>query len=168
MKVYISNYKRFFGSYQLVELLRFVGVPERFREKLFDYLSETWIHSFLEWIDNKGHKRLQKGRKVRVKIDEEDLFSLDHTLSFIILPALIKLKESDKGIPYTKNEDVPEEFRTNDETSFNGMEKRWDYILGEMIYSFEQIVHFPDRAYSDERVKNGLILFGKYYRSLWT
>lgn len=167
MKVYISNYRTFFGSYQLVELLRFVGAPEWFREKLFDYLSETWVHRFLEWIDDKRHERLKGGRKIKVRIDDHDLFNLDHTLSFIILPALIKLRENKESAPFVVNDDVPEEFKTDDETDFEGMQKRWDYILGEMIYAFERVRDCSDHVHVDKRVKEGLILFGKYYQSLW-
>lgn len=148
-------------------------------------------------------------RKIKVQIDPHDLWSLDHTLSHIIHPALLAIKEEKGGIPYVDNNDVPEQLRTpNDGPEHGFSEKKWDYVLDEMIFAFEQIKNdypleetfwrtqpeldrtvYPEdveallkpvrwkvdgdldkegQAAYYERIHNGLILFGKYYRSLWT
>ena len=39
------------------------------------------------------YPRGEKERKVNIRIDNYDLWSMDHTLSLIILPMLKKLKE---------------------------------------------------------------------------
>ena len=51
---------------------------------------------------------------------------------------------------------------------------RWEYILDEMIWAFEQIIDGESVAALDalglayhERIKRGTTFFGKYYSSLW-
>ena len=91
-----------------------------------------------EWIEGKP-------RKIRVRIDKWDTWSMDHTLAYIVLPMLKQLKETKHGAPNTDDNDVPRELQSSaapkpeceydvDENHF----KRWDYILDEMIWSFEQ------------------------------
>lgn len=113
-------------------------------------------------------------RKVKVEIDNFDLWSLDHTLALIIAPALAAMKDSPGGSPQVANEDVPEELRDPEplvgdcgETGPHYHE-RWAYVLGEMHWAFAKIAEgdLCDTC-GDERVGNGLRLFGKYYRSLW-
>jgi hypothetical protein len=70
---------------------------------------------------------------------------MDHTLADIILPMLKQLKETKQGAPYTEDSDVPEYLRSYmaqpkenewDTDSLHFM--RWDWILAEMIWAFEQ------------------------------
>jgi hypothetical protein len=107
----------------------------------------------------------------------EDFWSLDHTLSKVILPALVKFREDLQGAPFVDQEDVPELMRIkydapqdnqwdiDDERHF----ARWAYIIDEMIYAFTSNVHMDDELenYGVERVQRGMILFGKYFRHLW-
>ena len=89
----------------------------------------------------------RKNRAETVVIDDCDVWNLDHTLALIIVPALKKLKEKKQGAPLVNNEDVPEELRAlgeelytyskNGETDNNWF-KRWDYVLDEMIWAFQQ------------------------------
>jgi hypothetical protein len=50
---------------------------------------------------------------------------------------------------------------------------RWEYILDEIIWTFEQIVEDDVdqsnelRLAYHERIKRGTTFFGKYYSSLW-
>ena len=44
---------------------------------------------------NKGNSN----RKIDVKVENFDTWSLDHTLASIILPALIQLKNNKQGVP---------------------------------------------------------------------
>lgn len=84
-------------------------------------------------------------RKVRVEISNHDVWGLDHTLAFIIAPALKKLKEIKGGSPFVDDEDVPEELRSssvpqveNDGYSTDdNFHKRWEWVLDEMIFAFE-------------------------------
>jgi hypothetical protein len=83
-------------------------------------------------------------RKVKVHIDDYDVWSVDYTLSLIILPLLKKLKEHKRGAPFVDDEDVPEELRSsaappkeNEWDTDDNHFKRWDWVLDEMIYSFE-------------------------------
>lgn len=86
-------------------------------------------------------------RKVKVHIDNYDVWSADHTLAMIIAPTLKKLKEIQHGYPHVDNEDVPEELRfemtEEEKKNWDGSvddkhEARWNYILDEMIWAFEQ------------------------------
>lgn len=149
-----------------------------------------------------------------VKIDKFDAYSADSTLALIILPLLKEVREGKHGAPFVDNEDVPEHLHGDGnlhETDDNWFE-RHDYILDEMIWTFEQLQpevcvhdmfgtgevdfvsepikwdehgeptlyemkHGPNHTYEfdnegykeyDKRIVNGLRLFGKYFRTLWT
>jgi hypothetical protein len=130
-------------------------------------------------------------RKVQVAIHDYDTWSADHTLSLIVLPLLKRLKELKHGSAMVDQEDVPQNLRTtypamysdqldlfNTYDELGDMEDpfihaRWDYVLDEMIWAHEQMVADIDWELEmnhewGERLKNGLNLFGKYYRALWT
>lgn len=115
-------------------------------------------------------------RRVSVRIDDHDVWSLDATLALIIEPALKKLREVKHGSPYVENEDLPEELRALEEgqdpwTADKKFHERWDWVLNEMIWAFEQINADPipgiGSTEREDRINRGLCLFGKYYRSLW-
>jgi hypothetical protein len=102
----------------------------------------TWLYKFLHWIDKK------KKRKIYVRIDRYDTWNMDDTLSHIILPMLKQLKETKHGAPYVEDEDVPEHLRstaarelTEEEKNWHAPDefhfKRWDWVLDEMIFAFE-------------------------------
>ena len=90
---------------------------------------------------------------------------MDHTLSLIIHPMLVKLKNSKAGCPYTDMEDAP-----NIHDDF----ERWNYILDEMIFAHNYVISDwldENGDYNKElqnRADNGLRLFGKYYSALWS
>jgi hypothetical protein len=131
------------------------------------------INKFQGWRD----------RKISVRIDRWDTWNMDNTLALIIVPMLKQLKEEKNGGPWVDAEDVSEELRTNgydedgevDENWFN----RWDYVLNEMIFAFENIAAddwrepYYDMPYEtgikpiEDRIRNGTRLFGKYYQNLW-
>jgi hypothetical protein len=86
-------------------------------------------------------------RKVKVRVDNYDVWGADHTLAMIIAPTLKKLKEIKHGYPHVDNEDVPEELRftlsEKEEYEWDGTvdakhEARWNWVLDEMIWAFEQ------------------------------
>jgi hypothetical protein len=79
-----------------------------------------------------------------IRIDRWDTWSMDHTLSYIILPMLKQLNEIKHGAPGTDDEDVPERLRSTaaepkeDEWDIDSNHfLRWDWIMAEMIFAFE-------------------------------
>ena len=101
-----------------------------------------------------------KERELSVVIEDHDMWNLDHTLSLVIHPSLLKFKEKLNGHP-----------------SHVTLEE-WEIILDKMIWSFGQIVNWneeePDYLHSKEeydayhaKIQEGLDLFGKYFRNLW-
>lgn len=159
MKVYIGPYTKWLGPYQLAEKILFwkdkyhtdYATAEKHSEQIHalgKWLSGTdekpsLLLRFCEWIQSK------KKRKVDIYIDNYDCWSADTTLAMIIHPVLVKLKENKHGAPHVDDKDVPIELRstsapalteeqkncgTTDENWF----KRWDYVLNEMIWTFEQ------------------------------
>jgi hypothetical protein len=122
---------------------------------------------------------------------------MDYTLSPIIHPMLIQLKNTKHGSPYVEDKDVPEELRStsappkeNEYDTDDNHHLRWDWVMDEMIWTFQQLSNwdhdskFFDHSNSDgtlesikfdeegfnkhnERIQNGLRLFGRYYRGLW-
>lgn len=120
--------------------------------------------------------KYRKNRKIEVVIDSYDIWNLDHTLSLIIHPCLLKLRESKHGSPRVDNDDVPEELRSEiDPVTWDEptVHEKWSWVLDEMIWSFDQIAN-NDRCgigtdqVAEERIDNGMRLFGKYFRGLWT
>ena len=89
-----------------------------------------------------------EARSINVEIEDHDTWSLDHSLAYIILPALIQLKETMHGIP-GEFADVGGEDMTNQQPfdfykesypeAFNEGCKRWDEVLDKMIWSFQQL-----------------------------
>jgi len=100
-----------------------------------------------------------------VRIDPWDTWSMDHTLADIILPMLKQLHATKHGAPCVDDKDVPKELRsTSAEPKENEWDtdsnhfKRWDYVLDEMIWAFEQKVSddaegqfFDHSAYKDDK-----------------
>ena len=166
MKVKIGNYVGWVGPYQIAQAILFFvpkvkdeyGFPHtdprvnKFGEwlahgsiapdtktwRLSGERPKTWLYKFCDWVQTK------RKRTVKVHIDRWDIWSMDITLAYIILPMLKQLKKKHQGAPYTDDEDVPEELRSTacapkenewdtDENHF----KRWNWIMGEMIFAFE-------------------------------
>lgn len=187
MKVKIGPYRSWIGPYQLCDLLRFVGVSEEKRNALASKINAKpfqWVHD--KFFD----------RKIKVKIDYYDVWSMDHTLALIILPMLELLKEKKHGSPVVDDEDVPEELRStsappkkNEWDTDELFHERWNWVMNEMIYAFKMITVDDDWEHDvlisgtkDEtgrkimwdthrkirdRIANGFRLFGKYYQALW-
>ena len=193
MKVYIGPYVDRWVSY----------VHDRYMEKKYGYNdwpeTQTRFENFLEktedvlqWIYNHSINLYldRKERNIKIRIDRYDTWSMDDTLAPIILPMLKQLKETKHGAPAVEFKDVPEELMppdaestkklyTHGETDDNYF-KRWDYVLDEMIWAFEQKCRddwMEDFYYNkwdqegvkahQERMSNGFRLFGKYYEALW-
>ena len=150
MRVYIGPYKSWWGPYQIFGLLNPViskDTTDRWAEK-----SPQWFADACEWVESK------KTRNVKIHIDKYDTWGMDSTLALIILPMLKQLKNTKHGSPFVDLEDLPEHMQTTgfDDTSsqynldfgnneeytsksWDLHESRWDWVLNEMIWTFEQI-----------------------------
>jgi hypothetical protein len=113
-------------------------IDERAIEAIEDVLQWSYNQTINRYLDSKK-------RKIKVKIDSSDTWSMDHTLAHIIVPMLKQLKETKHGSPWTDDEDVPEELRStnappkNDDWDLDeNHHKRWDWVIDEMIWAFEQ------------------------------
>jgi len=194
-------------------------VYENYMIKKYGYVNWPNEHSrfenTLEWLEDcmQGVYNVfnwiwfdRRQQRVKVHIDPWDTWSMDHTLTYIVLPMLKQLKETKQGAPYVDLEDVPKELhgkkltKKQKEQALPGVVddkhfERWDWVLDEMIFAFEQknrdnweedyygpyiegegggILdgHFEwtddeGRKKHQERMSNGFRLFGKYYENLW-
>ena len=111
-------------------------------------------------------KKFDAQRKISVQIDDFDTWSLDHTLALIIHPALVKFKQDslETGHPCLGSDDVE-----SCTSGICGCETKWQEMLDKMIYAFKSIIddEFSETA-EEKKIQEGLELFGKYYRGLWT
>ena len=85
-------------------------------------------------------------QKKSIRIDPWDTWDMAHTLADIVYPMLKQLKKTQQGAPYTHDEDVPEHLRsTNAKPKKNEWDpdsnhfKRWNWIMGEMIWAFGEL-----------------------------
>lgn len=149
MKVYISKYRdHWISPYTILEKICFwekdsdvfynlENKPNHKYEKWVDRISvvSTAIQKFLDFV----HPRVNY-----VKVDHWDTWSMDYTLSMIVLPMLKQLQATKHGAPFVDDEDVPEELKStsapqkaNEWDTDDNHFKRWDWALGEMIFAFE-------------------------------
>jgi hypothetical protein len=99
----------------------------------------TPVSQAIKWALDLVHPEIKV-----IKIDYYDTWSMDHTLSPIILPMLKQLKETKHGAPFVNDEDVPETLKStsappkqNEWDTDDNHFARWDYVLDEMIFAFE-------------------------------
>jgi hypothetical protein len=167
VKVYLSKYRyHWISPYTVLEKVFFwreIEYDEPVIDKWSDRLTPICqgIQKVLDFI----HPKINY-----VKIDRWDTWSMDYSLSHIIVPMLKQLKETKHGAPFVDDEDVPEELKStsappkeNDYETDENHFKRWDWALDEMIWAFEQNLDtnseekFFDHAEWDEKEKD----FGK-------
>ena len=163
MKVNISGYPNTWWTCQ---------IHSKYMDKKYDYNwkeSNTKFEKFLEkiestirWFYNNtiNHIVKHRKRKISVRIDREDTWSMDHTLAYIILPMLKQLKAAKHGSPYVEPEDVPEHMRLTEretavfdhgsydktlnatdeeiEAASDKFHAQWIWVLDQMIWSFEE------------------------------
>ena len=217
MKVFLGKHCSWIGPYQIAEMLCFWvrEVPDEhgimskpdWVHDFGTWLAEdrngddSWLTRFCQWIQD--HKK----RRTWVHIDNYDVWSMDHTLALIIHPMLIRLKHQKHGYGMIDNKDVPPEMRSTAPGARRGIKNTWDWdnyaevryewVLNELIWTFEQLCddndgesQFYDHTESNKekdfaksmkklrvdragleahhkRIENGLRLFGKYFRTLW-
>ena len=150
MKIYTSKYRNHWISpYTILKTVCFWEKDEDVFYNLNDKPNSKYVKwvNFLDPICVAWQKFLDfvHPRFQYVKIDFWDTWSMDHTLADIVLPMLKQLKETKHGAPMTDDEDVPDNLKSTsakpkeeewdtDEFHF----ERWDWILDEMIWAFEQ------------------------------
>jgi len=164
MKVNIGKYQYFWGVYQIAEAILF-WIPkytntddynrnpayEKYVEGFGDILAKTPLNDLCQWIESK------RKRKVEIKIHNYDAWNAFHTMALIILPVLQELKKQKQGAGMIDDEDVPWYLRStmckeNEFDSDGNVFARYEWVLDEMIWTFQQIVddNWPDRYYHGE------------------
>lgn len=148
MKVDIGPFKNYFGPYQLAEKLLF----------WMDKDTDDRVHAFGDWLCGNGRDSLllkamqwygrKQKRKVNVRIDPYDTWSMDNTLAYIILPMLKQLRDKQHGAPDVDDQDVPDHLKkinaepqTQEEIDNHHADSnhflRWNWVMDEMIFAFE-------------------------------
>ena len=155
MKIYIGQYPKWIGPYQVTNMMRYIGVSEERCDKIAEWLPNKPFQWFYDKFCN---------RTVKIKLHHYDHWNLDGTLALIIAPALKQLKANCHGYPaplYNENDLEGSAIR------------KWEEILDKMIWSFERcqgdldFYNEKDRENHDARIQEGLNLFAEYYRNLW-
>ena len=148
MKIYLGKPRYHWVSpYKIIEFFHYgeLDYDKPWVKRTVDILnpfSVAWM-KFLDFV----HPEIKV-----IKIDRWDTWSMDSTLSPIILTMLKQLKATKHGSPNVDDEDVPAELQykkprkkgpadvhridDNDEL----IHRRWDHVLDAMIWSFEQLV----------------------------
>lgn len=138
MKVYIGPYRGWVGPYQIADFFckRWLGEDRAFAVGTW-LADKTFLGKFCNWI----HRRQE--RTVKVKIHDYDTWNMESTLAILVLPMLKQLKAKQHGAPYTENDDVPEHLHAvpgelPEHVDANHF-ARWNWIMDQMIWSFEQL-----------------------------
>ena len=234
MKVDIGPYINWIGPYQITDKIFFWLEKYPSDDKILDRWDYKLHDKFGDWLAGKDKDSLlmkvcewihsKRKRRMKIHIDRYDVWSMDSTLSPIILPMLKKLKEIKHGSGYIDLEDVPEHLRYTTTEEYDAqsvfpfyneedvvklncdVHARYEWVLDEMIWTFEQLsdddweqqywikspeidfTKYPEdegqtvkplrwkthgecdwvgRQKHQDRINNGLRLFGKYYETLW-
>lgn len=177
MKIYTSKYRNHWISpYTILDYMFFwTDWSKCSREKSLKYAMEdlenikaTGKSSYIshpEWVEKWSDRLVPVSQAIQwvldrvhpevkyVKIDYWDTWSMDSTLSPIILPMLKQLKATKHGAPFVDDEDVPEELKStsappkeNEYDTDDNHFKRWDWVLDEMIFAF---AHKVDDSWQD-------------------
>lgn len=213
MKVKIGPYLSWCGPYQIADAIfwwqekysdtcRWADRAHKFGTWLAERKdgSDSYLMQFCNWVQQ------TRKRQIYVKLHKYDTWNMNNTLALIILPMLKQLQATKHGAPSVDDADVPAPLKSTAPGAKDKCEHdwdvddnhfyRWDYVLGEMIWAFEQEAddNSEDKFYdhgekvlgesleqSIQRLKvdqvglkahharkqNGFRLFGKYYQNLW-
>lgn len=144
MIVKIGEYPKWWGPYQIIGLLQYLGFSEDRCDAWATKVPEKVV-DFIQWFHDKFRQR-----KVKIKIHKYDTWNLDATLAMIAHPMLVQLKEQKHGIPnmdcmqYGLDSQWPQatfDFYKNDDTSFAVAEAEWNEIMDKMIFSMYEIAN---------------------------
>lgn len=157
MRVYINKYRsHWLSPYTILEKVFFWKKEINYEDPFIDKWADR-LQPFCEALQkflNKIHPKIDY-----VKIDHWDTWSMDSTLSLVILPMLKQLRDTKHGSPIVELEDVPEHLRTTGtqeyeaqsvfdfykedksyDDDYPNIHVRWDWVLNEIIWAFEQNV----------------------------
>ena len=168
MKIKIGNYPKWHTSNIHTRLMqKRYGMAYDNSSTAFEHFVEHLEHG-LQWFYNNTLNRFsRKERSVKIRIDAQDVWSMQITLALIIHPMLLKLKWAKHGSPHVDDEDA---------IGITDIHEQWNFVLDEMIWTFgaittEDIVELehgtPEYHAYQLRRTNGLRLFAKYYDGLW-
>jgi len=128
MFVWQGKYRNHYSTYDW-------KTPEKFNDVAQSVINVVW---------NSWYTKLS--RPTFIHISKQDVWGMDSTLAPIILKMLKKMEKH--GAPWVDDEDVPDELKStaapekeNEWDTDDNWFKRWDYVFGCMIWSFEQIVN---------------------------
>lgn len=144
MKVLLGPYTNWVGPYQIAEkILWWMDKYEDDRVHNFGtwlandrHGNESWLMKFCNWVQK------FKRRQEYVRIDHYDHWNMDHTLSLIIAPLLVELKNHKHGYGFIDDADVPEHLQSKFGVKHNDWdwdslaEKRFEWFLDELIWAF--------------------------------
>lgn len=181
MKVYMSCYRdHWISPYTILDYMFFWTEWSKCSrsKRIYSMEEEKNFVEPPEWVDTWSDRLVPISRAIKwvldlvhpevnyVKIDRWDSWSMDHTLSPIILPMLKQLQATKHGAPFVDDEDVPEHLRStaadpkeNEWDTDSNHFLRWDWALAEMIWAFEQKVQddsesqFFDHSECDQDTK---------------
>jgi hypothetical protein len=147
MKVFIGKHR----------YTHYSDIHKRYMNKKYGYYewdeNNNWFETILEILEDGLQTIYDKtiniiidylpSNHIRVRIDPEDTWSMDNTLSHIVAPMLRQLEKTSQGSPSVDDEDLPNELNNKrvDEDIFDMPDNhnlRWEWVLGEMIWAFEQ------------------------------
>jgi hypothetical protein len=144
MRVRIKKYTPYFSTGAIsIWLEEKVGLKEKTADSIADFLCKLGLQKTFDLINDWNQSTIAK-----VKIEEQDLWGLDHTLAIVIHASLLKFRELDKhGVPgrITGHETFDDD--ENDE-KYNSKMAEWNDILDKMIFSFDAIIN--EDKYFDE------------------
>ena len=177
MKVYISGYPSWVGAYQIAEYF-----PYRLRR----YIENCKL---IDEICNYIYEK--RKRRVWIKIDPSDTWSMDSTLSLIIVPMLKQLKDTSQSYGMIDEPDLPEGIEKESleawhwaidrmieafSSDITEWEEQWESGEVDLVFENNTVVHGPKHTFKrDEegiakqraKIERGRQLFAKYYDSLW-
>lgn len=177
MRVEIGKYRNWFGPYQFAKRV-FFFLPESWQDSIGDFIPSAPF----EWWDKHFKKR-----HVIIDIHDYDTWSADYTLAMVIHPVLVEFRKEENLNSYPMAidpEDIPDSvLAISGSDQFELGMIRWKWILDEMIWAFvnildedsdtkfynieEKTMDIEKYKAHNQRIENGLRLFGKYYQNLW-
>jgi hypothetical protein len=194
MKVIIKRPCEYISLYSVIEKVFFwaktedeygIEVAADWVDRIADRINdsrfgELWS-KFFEGVYNRCEKK-----RAKIVIHDYDVWSMDYTLAPIITPMLKKLLVTKHGAPFVEDSDVPDHLKStsapplkNDYDLDDNWFDRWDWVINEMIFSFESIdsnwedIYYEGKFDADglkehqRRISNGFRLFGTYFQGLW-
>ena len=131
---FAKRFGKFNYDYSEADYTWYDRVVEKVTDAMMDVLNKT-INKYLD----------KNERKIKIRVDDYDVWGADHTIALVVHPLLVRLKQKKHGSPHVDDEDVPEHLRStaappkeNEWDIDDNTHARWDWVMDEMIWAFEQ------------------------------